>query len=350
MKHFNKILVMSIILCLAIGIGTTAFAAWWGTPGYEWAVKTGLTGIKTKAQLDREVELDDLYTTILAYVNIKGIRARGVNVHHEDKLNELDNVARGIVDIINGYTSRESLNIQQYYVVENYCKKGYELLEKYKGYSQYLTREQLQNLDIYLKLSKYKAATLIEKRSDRDYALSRVGWVKNSKIINYGMMPYSEKITRKEFLLVIFDLITEGGADWADEAKLKSFEDAYVLIGYDIGLELDKNINYTEMYAFLYRLEDYDFDTHSLKTELSELETYINRAVANDISKSELINYLNDLYYNTNSQVDILSTIENEVGSSWTVKEAGDLMSTIYRTTGFSYKDGSSTVKVGGSK
>ena len=348
MKRINKILLILVIFCLVIG--TNALAAWWGTPGYEWAVKNGLSGIKTKAQLDREVELDDLYSTILKYLSLKGVMARNTKIHHEDKLNELDNVAKGIVDIINGYNSREKLNIQQFYIVENYCKKGYEVLEKYRDLSMYLSREELQNLDIYLKLSKYKAAMLVEKRSDRDYALSRVGWVKNSKIINYGMMPYAEKITRKEFLLVIFDLLTDGGASWSDDSKLQSFEDAGVLIGYDIGLELDKNINYVEMYSFLQRLEYYDFSTHSEKTELSELESYINKAVTNDISKSELISYLNELYYNTNSQVDILSIIEKEIGSSWTVKEAGDLMATIYRSSGFSYKDGSTIVRVGGSK
>ena len=346
MKHSNKILIFIIVFCM--GVGTSAFAAWWGTPGYEWALKNNITSRKTQQQLYSEVELDDLYSTILKYLNLKGIMARNVKVHHEDKLNELDNVARGIVDIVNGYNSRDKLNIQQFYIVENYCEKGYELLEKYKGLSQYLTREELQNLEIYLKLSKYKAAMLVEKRSDRDYALSRVGWVKNSKIINYGMMPYAEKISRKEFLLVIFDLMSDGGASWADDSKLQSFEDADVLIGYDIGLELDKNINYVEMYSFLQRLEYYDFNTHAEKTELSDLESYINRAVSNDISKSELISYLNELYYNTDSQVDILTIIEKELGSSWTVKEAGDLMQTIYRSSGFSYKDGNTIVRVGG--
>ena len=41
---------------------------------------------------------------------------------------------------------------------------------------------------------------------------------------------------------------------------IKSFNDSGVLIGYSDSLWLKKNITYSEMFAFLYRFEAYDFN------------------------------------------------------------------------------------------
>lgn len=346
----KNMIALTIILIIFIMSFSVSMAAWWGTPGYEWAVSTGLTGIKSQAQLYSEVELDDLYATILKYLSMKSVYPKDKSIHHEDELEGMDNTARGIIDIINGYNTRKSLTIQQFYIVENYAEKGYDTLEEYKAYSQKLTRQELRNIESYLRLSKYRAATLISDRSDREYAIARLGYVKNAKIINYGMLPYTNKLTRREFLTVMYDLLTEGASNSSTSRAVESFENAGVLIGYDTGLELDKLLDYVEMYTFLYRFEIYDFATGGQKSVFSDIEKYIDAAYEGNISREDLISYLQDLAENTNYQVDLITRIEKEIGDNWTVKQAGDLMYDIYTTEGFSYSNGRTRDSVKGKK
>ena len=354
-KMLNKrILILTTIMLILVTSFSASFAAWWGTPGYEWALSVGLTGAKSKSQLESTVELDDLYATILKYLAMKNIYPTNKKIHHEDKMDGMDNVARGIADIINGYNDKESLNIQQFYIVENYCIKGYDTLENYKSYSLTLTRQDLKNIEAYLRLSKYRAATLIANRSDREYALNRLGYVKNSKIINYGMLPYTSKISRKEFLNVIYDLMSPNTASrsgsTANDYAIDVFYDSGVLIGYDTGLELDKLLNYTEMYTFLYRLETYDFETGTTKTIFSDMEQYIDDAYEGVISKAVLVDYLQDVAEETNYQVDLVTRLNEQLGVDWTVREAGDLLYEIYTQEGFTYTSGRSTITVKGKK
>ena len=340
----KRISITTSILCLVFMMCSMSFAAWWGTPGYEWCLRNGLTGQKTMNQLDREVELDDLYATILKYLSLKQISAKDKRIHHEDKMLDMDPVAKGIAEIINSYNDRESLTIEQFYIVENYANMGYDTLAKYRDLSQYMTREDLKNIDVYFKLAKYKAATLIESKAQRDYALSRLGYIKNSKIIDYNMMPYTEKITRKEFLLVMNDLLSP--KTMSDEKVLESFFNAGVLIGYDTGLELDKKLLYSEMYSFLYRFEIYDFETATEKNALSDLPKYINNAKSGFISKQELITYLNEVADNTAGQVDLVKDLEEEIGKYWTIREAAEYLDEIYSKDGFKYQDGDSVITV----
>ncbi len=342
-KMFKRLSIITLILCALTMLCSISFAAWWGTPGYEWALQNGLTGVKTKPQLDQTVELDDLYATILKYLSMKGILPKNGKVHHTDKMDGMDNVAKGLCDIINGYNDRESLTIQQFYIVENYVDKGYKMLEEYRTYSQYLTRQDLKNIETYLRLSKYRAATLIADRSDREYALSRLGYIKNSKIINYGMLPYSSKISRREFLELMYDLLSGRGGD-----AINTFYDSGVLIGYDTGLELDKLINYVEMYTFLYRFEIFDFEANTVKNALSDIKAYILRALEGDIVKSELINYLEDVAAQTNYQVDLIADLENDIGYNWSTREAGEYINKRYTEEGFTYTNGSEVIRVQG--
>ena len=156
----KKIIVMLLLVVMML-MSTNVFAVWWATPGYEWALANGLTNVKTTSQLNRNVSLTDFYTTAVKYLKLKGISPRNEAIHHEDTMEGVDNVAKGLFDIINGYNSRDSLTIQQYYVVENYIEHGRQTLEKYVDYSQYMTRDSLKNIDLYLALSQYKAANLI---------------------------------------------------------------------------------------------------------------------------------------------------------------------------------------------
>lgn len=268
-KSSAKRIISLLVIVIMILTSTTVFGAWWGTPGYEWALTNKLTTVKSTSQLKRNVSLSDFYATIIKYLNLKGIEPRNETIHHEDDMDGIDNVARGIFEIINGYNNRDSITIQQYYIVENYVEHARVTLDKYMDYSQYLTRDSVKNIDLYLTLSKYKAATLIGSRVERDYILSKLGNVKNREIINYHMLPYAGDITRKEFLLVMYDLISSN--ELGDDAVIEAFEEAGVLVGFDTGLELDKKITYSEMLTFLYRFEIFDFEPNATKEEADEI-------------------------------------------------------------------------------
>lgn len=260
-KSYAKKIVSLLIATIMIVSCTTSFGVWWGTPGYEWALSNKLTSVKSTKQLKENVTLTDFYTTVTRYLKMKGIEPKNETIHHSDDMDGLDNVAKGIIDIINGYNKKDKLTIQQFYIVENYVEHAKETVEDYMDYSQYLTRNSMKNIQLYLDLSKYKAATLIGSRSDREYALSKLGSVKNSEIIRYNMLPYVGDITRKEFLVVMHDLISTN--ELSEDAVIKAFEDAGVLVGFETGLELDKKITYSEMLTFLYRFEIFDFETNS---------------------------------------------------------------------------------------
>lgn len=275
-SRFKISIIMCMMLIMMFAMSSNVFAVWWATPGYEWALTNGLTNIKSTSQLKQNVSLSDFYTVAIKYLKLQGISPRNESIHHEDDMDGIDNVAKGIFDIINGYNSRESLTIQQYYIVENYIDHGRETLEKYIDYSQYMTRDSLKNIDLYLVLSKYRAATLIGSRSDREYILSKIGYVKNSEIIQYNMLPYASNLTRKEFLLVMYDLISPIEKD--DNAVIDAFYEAGTLIGFDTGLELDKKITYSEMYTFLYRFNGFDFDTDDESEETESESTSTENA------------------------------------------------------------------------
>ena len=121
-----------------------------------------------------------------------------------------------------------------------------------------MVRNSVKNIDLYLRLSQYKAATIINDREYRELALSRLGRVRNAEIFNYGIIPYAGEVTRKEFLLLMFDLLSSQGL--TESEIITSFNEAGVLLGYQSDLMLDKQITYSEMLTFLYRFEIYDFN------------------------------------------------------------------------------------------
>jgi len=260
----KKIIVMLLLVVMML-MSTNVFAVWWATPGYEWALANGLTKVKSTSQLNRNVSLTDFYTTIIKYLQLKGVSPRDETIHHEDDMDGIDNVAKGLFEIINSYNERESLTLAQYRIVENYVDHGRKTLEDYMEYSQYLTKDNLKNIDLYLTLSKYKAAMLIESRQDREMILAKLGNVKNAEILHYHMLPYAGEITRQEFLLVMYDLLSS--TELNNEAVISAFSEAGVLIGFESGFELDKKITYSEMLTFLYRFEIFDFEPNKESTE-----------------------------------------------------------------------------------
>ncbi len=341
---FSKISILTVILCGCLMAFSSSFALWWGTPGYEWALRNGLTGQKTHSQLQTEVELDDLYATILKYLSMKNVTPSTRKIHHTDKMIDMDPVAKGIADIINEFNSKNHLTIMEFYNVESYADDGYKTLDKYRDLSQYLTRADLKNIDTFFRLSKYRAAMLIESRAQREYALSRLGYVKNAKVIDYGILPYTEKVSRKEFLLIMYDLLSKNSR--SEDNVIDSFYDTGVLIGYETGLELDKKLLYSEMYSFLYRFEVYDFDSSGKKNALTDLPTYISNAISGTVSKSDFIAFLDDVYENTDHQLNLISRIESELGDNWTLREAGDYLNEVYAKEGFKYTKDGNTVSI----
>lgn len=252
----KKIIVMTLLVVMML-MSTNVFAVWWATPGYEWALSNGLTSVKTTTQLNRNVSLSDFYSTVVKYLKLKGISSVNESIHHEDDMDGIDNVAKGIFNIVNSYNSRDKITLQQYRIVENYIEHGRKTLEDYKEYSQYLTTENVKNIDLYLALSKYRAAMLIESRQDREMILARLGNIKNAEILYYNILPYAGEITRQEFLLVMYDLLSTNEKN--NEAVIADFNEAGVLVGFETGLELDKKITYSEMLTFLYRFEIFEF-------------------------------------------------------------------------------------------
>lgn len=256
-KHFrsSKHIIAILVLTIVLFTSNVSFAAWWATPGYEWGLTRGLTSVKSKTQLNQVVTHSDFYSIILKYLELKGVQPERKLAHHTDDMSYLNNVVAGLFNLINTYTSKSSLTPDEYRQVESYVEHARGTFEQY---SQYLSRNSVKNIDLYLRLSQYKAATIIDDREYKELALSRLGRVKNAEIFNYGMIPYAGDITRREFLLLMFDLLSSQGL--SDEEIITSFNEAGVLLGYQSDLMLDKEITYSEMLTFLYRFEIYDFN------------------------------------------------------------------------------------------
>lgn len=253
--HSNVLKKILMIIAVMCTVSSTCFAAWWGTPGYEWGLSKGLTPVKSQASLDKAVSHTDLYATILKYLKLKGVTPSGRNIHHNDDMEYLNNVVAGWFEIVNSYTSRSSLTPNQY---REAAKKIDDGRRTFNEYSRYITKNNIKNIDLYLALSKYKAATLIDDREYREYELARLGNIKNAEILSYGIIPYAGEISRREFLLLMHSLLSS--RQLSGEEIIKQFNDTGVLIGYQSDLMLDKELTYSEMLAFLYRFEIFEFN------------------------------------------------------------------------------------------
>lgn len=251
----SKCMISILLITIILFTSNVSLAAWWATPGYEWGLTRGLTSVKSQSQLNQVVTHSDFYSIILKYLALKGVQPEGILVHHEDDMSYLNNVVAGLFDLLNTYTTKVSLTPDEYRQVESYVEHARGTFEKYK---QYLTRNNIKNIDLYLRLSQYRAASIIDDREYRALALSRLGRVKNADIFTYGITPYAGDISRREFLLLMFDLLSR--QDKTPEQIIKDFNDTGVLLGYQSDLMLDKQITYSEMLTFLYRFEIYDFN------------------------------------------------------------------------------------------
>lgn len=262
MKNITKILVSFMIITIIL-MSASCLAAWWGTPGYEWALSNGLTPIKTRAQLNSEVTLSDYYNIILKYLSLKNVQPSGRTVQNIYVEGIYNGAIQGLVDDVNSYigTGVKELTPQQYRVVSDLITHGKNQLVEY---SAHLYRDDLKNLNLYFDLARYRAATLLSERTkiEREYKNNVLYSLRNTKYarsLEYGIMPMcGSDITRQSFLVLMHNLLSNSSP--SSDAILKSFNDAGVLIGYDNSLWLRKNITYSELFAFLYRFEAYDFN------------------------------------------------------------------------------------------
>ena len=265
MKNVTKTLISFIIITIIL-MSTSCFAAWWGTPGYEWALSNNLTSMKTRNQLNSEVTLSDYYNIILKYLNLKNVQPSGRTVQNIYVEGIYNGAIQGLVNDINSYigSNVKELTPQQYRVVSDLITHGKNQIVEY---SEHLYRDDLKNLNLYFDLARYRAATLLSEKTkiEREYKNTVLYSLRNTKYassLTYGIMPMcGSDITRQSFLVLMYNLLSSSIS--SSDAILKSFNDAGVLIGYDNSLWLKKNITYSELFAFLYRFEAYDFNSSS---------------------------------------------------------------------------------------
>lgn len=260
----NTSLIMIFVLTFMIFIGSNCYAAWWGTPGYEWALSRGLTSIKTQSQLDRTVTLSDYYNVILKYLKMKNVQpkknvtAQGLYV---DGI--YNGTIEGLIKDVNSYigVNQKSLTPQQYRNLEELIEHAKKTMDEQ---SNLLYRDDLKDLNLYLDLAKYRGATLLEsdtkiKNEYKKGVLYRLRNTKYASSLNYGIMPMCGEPTRGSFLVLMHNLISDTSA--SKDEIIKSFNEAGVLLGYDNDLWLNESLRYSEMLTFLYRFEAYDFSS-----------------------------------------------------------------------------------------
>ena len=258
MKKNNSVIKRIIILALVIAsVATTSFAAWWGTPGYEWCFANGITAAMARASLDRDVTNEDFYAILLRYLRVKGITKHSdVSGAQSNGYTENYNpIFSGMISAIDKYLRKTKLTPEEFRQVISYIDHAHSNVSSHLSL---VNREDAKDFFLYLSLAKYKAATMIDAKSYRDAQLAKYSNVKYKEIFNYGMKPYYGKITRKEFLVLMYTLLSESGNPSADSV-IKAFHESGVLLGWDDDLWLEERLTYAEMFTFFYRFEAFDF-------------------------------------------------------------------------------------------
>jgi hypothetical protein len=255
MKNISKYInCIATVMLLMFVFTNTCFALWWGTPGYEWAISNKLISVKTSAQLDTVVLHTDFYSIMLKYLTMKNIAFKN-SVTQYEYYDNINNVAKSLFEMINVYTSKNELTAEEYRQVASLIDHGMKILEDQKAF---LKRDNVKNLNEYLVCVKYKAATLIKDYSYRKYVLNSITQPPNAEVFDYAISPFAGNITRREFLILMYNLISDNQA--SEDEIIQQFIDGGVLIGYRNDYMLDKDMTYTEMLTFLHRFEVFDFN------------------------------------------------------------------------------------------
>lgn len=265
MKKIIKLSIYFLIVTMML-LGTNCFAAWWGTPGYEWALSKDLTSIKTQAQLNKDVTLSDYYNIILKYLKMKNVPASGKVVQNLYVEGIYNGTINGLVNDINSSIGANitQLTPQQYRVVEDLILHGKRQIIDYEAY---LYRDDLKNLNLYFDLARYRAATLLSENSkiEKEYKNNVLYSLRNTKYaesISYGILPMcGSDIMRQSFLVLMHNLLSD--STMTTDSILRNFHESGVLQGYNKSIYtpgLRENLTYAEMFSFLARFEAYDFE------------------------------------------------------------------------------------------
>ncbi len=251
-------LVIALTIFL-VSVSATTFAAWWGTPGYEWARANRLTTLANNSALNNNVSHANFYSVLIKYLQFKNVKVKENVLQNIGESNNFNGALNGMAERVDSYTTKASLTPTEYREVETYITHVRKMLS---DYSQYLTRDDIKSFDLYLSLARYKAATLIDEYSYKVYVLNNMGPVKYKEIIDYNIRPYYANITRKEFLLLMYSLLSDTG-NTNEESILEQYEESGVLQGFDSevsDMRLDKELTYAEMFNFMKRFEIFDFN------------------------------------------------------------------------------------------
>lgn len=255
-KHTNFIkMVVSLSVFIAM-FSSTVFAAWWGTPGYEWAREKGITSLANNSALNNKVSHDNFYSILINYLRYKNVRPKETVLQDVGESHSFNKAIDGIVKTVDGYIIKKSLTPNEYRVVATYIDHITEILNVQ---SRLIDRDDLKDVFLYLSLAKYKAATLIDEYAYRVSVLNGLGPVKYRELITYNIKPYYGDITRKEFLVLMYSLLSNSTSISVDTI-INQFDEAGVLLGYNDDLMLSKNLTYAEMFTFMRRFETFDFN------------------------------------------------------------------------------------------
>ena len=250
-KSFQRLIILIIVFAT---LASSSFAAWWGTPGYEWCFSKGITSVMTQSEMNKTVELEKFYAILLRYLKYKGVDKDRNVMQTVGDISRTNSALIGMMNDVNSYLIREYLTPGEYRQVITYIEHAERMVEQQQ---RLLNKEEIKSFYLYLSLARYRAAMLINESIMRSQEMALQGNVKYSEILEYGIEPYYGNITRKEFLILMFSLLSDEQV--SEEDILKRFNESGVLIGYENDLMLQKEMTYSEMFTFLYRFEIFEF-------------------------------------------------------------------------------------------
>ena len=212
--------------------------------------------------MNSEVTLSDYYNIILKYLEMKNVTPKGKIIQNLYVDGIYNGAIEGTIKEINSYigSNVKSLSPQQFRNVEELTNHFERMMNEQVDL---IDRDNLKNINLYLDLAKYRAATLLSENSkiEKEYknnVLYRLRNTKYAKSLTYGILPMCGEMTRGSFLILMHNLLSD--TVLSNDGIIQSFNQAGVLIGYDNSLWLNQNIKYSDMLTFLYRFEAYDFN------------------------------------------------------------------------------------------
>ena len=207
MKNFSKLVKQILILGIILAnIATVTFAAWWGTPGYEWCFSKGITTIMTQKEMTKKVSQADFYAIVLKYLRYKGVEPGRNVMQTVGDVSSMNSTLLGMMNTIDKYVIKDSLTALEYRQVMTYMEHAEEIVDKQQNL---ISRDDIKAFKLYMSLARYKAAKLIDNTVYRTQEVAKNSNVKFAEILDYGIKPYYGNITRKEFLILMFSLLSD---------------------------------------------------------------------------------------------------------------------------------------------